>query len=585
MQLDRFGHSYDVVVVGAGAAGLRAALEACGSARTAVLSKVHPTRSLTGAAQAGINAALVGEGDSWEQHAYDTVLAGAFLVDQEAAALMCQAAPAAVRDLERFGLPFSRTADGFIRQRRLGAGPVRRAAVAGELTGHHILQTLYQQCLRAGVEFFDEFYALELLVAGGASEAPGAPVTGVVGYELASGELHAFAARSVVLATGGCGRIFGTTSNGHSATGDAMALALRSGIPLQDMEFFQFHPTGLHPLGIIVPEAARAEGAVLRNAAGEAFMERHSAAAKDLAQTDVVARAIAAEISEGRGNAPGGDHVVLDLTQLPRERWGSATATAAGLALTQLGIDAAETPLPVRPTAHYAMGGIGTTTGAHVLGPDELPVPGLYAAGEAACVSVHGANRLAANGLLEAIVFGQRAGAAAAANARETSDAITLPAGAGQAAEALIERLRDPSAAERSAPLRDALQRTMDANASVIRSEASLARAMDDIAALKERYGRVGASDPDRRYNTDLMEAVELGFLLDVAEVLVASAAARRESRGAHFRSDHPDRDDVGFLHHTTAHRPAAAGRPDAPLHLHARPVDLSRHQPAEREY
>jgi succinate dehydrogenase / fumarate reductase flavoprotein subunit len=579
MQLHRFGHSYDVVVVGAGAAGLRAALQAAGSVRTAVVSKVHPTRSLTGAAQAGINAALGSGGDSddtWAQHAYDTVEAGDFLVDQQAAELMCRSAPSAVRELENLGVPFSRTSDGFIRRRRLGAGPAERAAVAGELTGHHLLQTLYQQCLRAGVEFFDEFHVLDLLFAG--PGVPGAPVSGVVAYGLASGELHTFSARSVVLATGGCGRVFGATSNGHSATGDAMALVLRCGFPLQDMEFFQFHPTGLHPLGIIVSEAARVEGAVLRSASGESFMERYAPAARDLAPTDVISRAMANEIREGRGCGPGSDHVLLDLTQLPPERWGSATATAAGLASTQLGIDATTSPLPVRPTAHYAMGGIGTTVDAQVLGRDDLPVPGLYAAGEAACVSVHGANRLAANGLLEAIVFGQRAGATAAAHAREASPPGQPPT---PRAEALITQLRGSGGTERSAPIRAALQRTMDTHASVIRSEESLAQAADDIRVLKERYRHVAVSDPDRRYNTDLTEAVELGFLLDVADVIVASAASRRESRGAHFRSDYPARDDLGFLHHTIAHRPPG----DAPLELGTRLVDLSRHQPAERKY
>ncbi len=578
MQLPRYDHRYDVVVVGAGAAGLRAALEASAGARTAVLTKLHPTRSPTGAAQAGINAALGHAGeDSWEQHAFDTTSAGEYLVDQGAAEQMCRSAPEAVRALEKWGVPFSRTAEGLINQRSLSGGSARRAAVAGELTGHHLLQTLYQQCLRTGVEFFDEFYVLDLLFA---DDGPGAPIAGVVAYELATGALHVFSAPSVVLATGGHGRVFRTTSNGHSVTGDALALALRRGLPLQDMEFYQFHPTGLHGLGILLPEAARGEGGVLRAGAGEAFMERYGPAAKELSPTDVVARAIVSEIREGRGCAPGGDHVVLDLTHLPRQQWGSATATAADLALTQLGVDASVTPLPVSPTAHFAMGGVPTTPDAQVLARSGAAVPGLYAAGETACVSVHGANRLAANALLEAMVFGARAGAGAAAHARATPAPPELPGNPDAAADDLLARLRAPGGTERSAPIRADLQRTMDEHASVIRSEASLEQAAGDIRRLKERYQQLAVTDPGRRYNTDLMDAVELGFLLDVADVLVVSAAARRESRGAHFRADHPARDDIGFLHHTLAYR-----EQPGELRLSARPVDVSRYQPTERKY
>jgi succinate dehydrogenase / fumarate reductase flavoprotein subunit len=361
-----------------------------------------------------------------------------------------------------------------------------------------------------------------------------------------------------------------------------MALALRCGLPLQDMEFLQFHPTGLHRLGIVVPEAARGEGAVLRNAAGDSFMERYAPLARDLAPADIAARAIVTEIGEGRGNAPGGDHVVLDLTQLPTDRWGSAMATAAGLALTQLGIDAEVTPLPVYPTAHYAMGGIPTTADAEVLGRDGFAVPGLFAAGEVACVSVHGANRLPANALLEAVVFGKRAGAAAAARARATLGRAEPSVSADLTGSLLLEQLRNPEGSERSAPIRAQLQRTMDQHASVIRSEESLAQAAASVTELKKRYEHVAVTDQGRRFNTDLMEAVELGFLLDVADVMVASAAARRESRGAHFRADHPTRDDAGFLHHTLAYR---ASPTDDGFELGSRPVDVSHQPPTERSY
>jgi succinate dehydrogenase / fumarate reductase flavoprotein subunit len=584
MPLHRYDHRYDVVVVGAGGAGLRAALEASRTARTAVVSKLHPTRSATSAAQAGINAALGISGAlgnsgpvtaGWEQHALDTVTAGDHLVDQAAAELMCREAPDAVRELERLGVPFSRTADGLINQRPIGA--TRRAAVAGELTGHHVLQTLYAQCLRSGVEFFDEFYALDLLFADG-SAASGA--AGVVAYDLATGELHTFSAPAVILATGGCGRMFRTTSNGHAATGDALALALRSGFPLQDMEFFQFHPTGLYPLGILVSEAARAEGALLRGVNGEPFMERYAPAAKELAPTDIVARAIVSEIREGRGMGQSGDHVGLDLAHLTRERWGSAAATAADLALTQLGIEAAEAPIPVRPTAHYAMGGIPTTSGGHVLDRDELPVPGLYAAGEVACMSVHGANRLTANALVEAIVFGRRAGTEAAGHARAAGQPPEPAVEPTAPAAALLERLRNPSGSERAAPIRAALQHAMDEHASVIRSEDSLAQAAGQISRLKERYARVAVGDPGRSYNTDLTEAIELGFLLDAAEVLVAAAAQRRESRGAHFRADHPARDNALFLHHSLAHR-----SPTGDIRIETKAVDVSRFSATERKY
>jgi succinate dehydrogenase / fumarate reductase flavoprotein subunit len=589
-------HRYDVIIVGAGGAGMRAALEAGRHSRTAVITKLYPMRSHTGAAQGGMGAALANvEEDAWEWHAFDTVQAGDYLVDQDAAEVMCREAADAVLELERMGLAFDRAADGRIDQRHFGGhtrdhgqAPVRRSSHAGGGTGHLLLQTLYQQCTAAGVEFFNEFSALDLLLGDGAA-------AGVVAYELATGELHVFAAKAVILATGGFGRVFGTTSNAHTLTGDGLALAYRRGLPLEDMEFYQFHPTGLHPLGILLSETARGEGGVLRNAAGERFMERYAPAARELAPSDVIARAIDTELREGRGCGPGRDHIFLDVTHLPREQIDSKLPAIAEFARTYLGVEPCTEPIPVRPTAHYAMGGVPTTVRAEVLrdsdhGTDHI-VPGLYAAGEVACVSVHGANRLATNSLLDITVFGRRAGIEASAYAQQAAPARDLAPEAAGYAQDLLARLRnepfDGQAGERVAPIRAELQQTMDANASVHRTEATLKQAAEDILRLKERYQRVAITDHGLRYNTDLLEAVELGFLLDLAGVLVASAAARTESRGAHFREDFPRRDDGAFLRHSMAYRegPDAAASPAAQVRMDYKPVTVTRYQPMERTY
>ena len=585
-------HTYDVVIVGAGGAGMRAALESSSRVRTAVLTKLYPTRSHTGAAQGGMCAALANvEEDNWEWHTFDTVKGGDYLVDQDAAEIMAKEAIDAVLDLEKMGLPFNRTPDGRIDQRRFGGhtadhgkSPVRRACYAADRTGHMILQTLYQQCVKHGVEFYNEFYVLDLLLTTdllGEKPGDGEPVavTGVVAYELATGELHVFRAKSVVFATGGAGKIFKTTSNSHTLTGDGMALALRRGLPLEDMEFFQFHPTGLAGLGILLSEAARGEGAILRNSEGERFMERYAPTIKDLAPRDMVSRAMANEVREGRGCGPNKDYVLLDLTHLERAHIDAKLPDITEFARTYLGVEPYTEPVPVYPTAHYAMGGMPTTVLTQVLRNNTDIVSGLFAAGEVACVSVHGANRLGTNSLLDINVFGKRAGIAAAEHAAQV-ELLDLPAAPADAVMTQIETLRERVAGERVGELRSALQETMDADAQVFRTAETLTRALAVIRSLRERYANATVQDKGRRFNTDLLEAIELGFLLDLAEIVVVGALAREESRGGHFREDFPTRDDELFLRHTMAYRDAGLG-----VRLDYKPVTVTRYQPMERKY
>jgi succinate dehydrogenase / fumarate reductase flavoprotein subunit len=577
-------HTYDVVIVGAGGAGMRAALESSKRVRTAVLTKLYPTRSHTGAAQGGMCAALANvEEDNWEWHTFDTIKGGDYLVDQDAAEVMAKEAIDAVLDLERMGLPFNRTPDGRIDQRRFGGhtrnhgeAAVRRSCFAADRTGHMILQTLYQQCLKQQVAFFNEYYVLDLLMSEG-------PTAGVVAYELATGEIHVFAAKAVIFATGGFGKVFRTTSNAHTLTGDGMGIVWRHGLPLEDMEFFQFHPTGLAGLGVLLSEAARGEGGILRNNNGERFMERYAPTIKDLAPRDMVARAMANEVREGRGVGPEQAYVLLDLTHLPKEQIDAKLPDITEFARTYLGVEPYDEPIPVFPTAHYAMGGIPTNIDAEVLQNNTDIVPGLYAAGEVACVSVHGANRLGTNSLLDINVFGRRAGIAAAVFAA-TVRHMDLPDAPEAYVVSLVEGMRSNEGTERVARIRAELQATMDLNAQVYRTESSLKQAEVDIAGLKERYRHVAVMDKGRRFNTDLLEAIELGFLLDLAEVLVVSARARNESRGGHFREDYPSRDDVNFLRHTMAYRETdSAGR--LAIRLDYKPVVMTRYQPMERKY
>jgi len=581
-------HRYDVVIVGAGGAGMRAALESTKRAHTAVLTKLYPTRSHTGAAQGGMCAALANvEEDNWEWHTFDTIKGGDYLVDQDAAEVMCREAIDAVIDLEKMGLPFNRTPEGRIDQRRFGGhtrnhgeAAVRRACYAADRTGHMILQTLYQNCVKEGVEFYNEFYVLDLILV----ERDGRQETaGVVAYELATGAIHVFHAKAVIFATGGYGKVWKTTSNAHTLTGDGMAIAYRRGLPLEDMEFYQFHPTGLAGLGVLLTEGARGEGGILRNATGERFMERVAPTIKDLAPRDMVARAMVAEVREGRGAGPDKDYVYLDLTHLPKEQIEAKLPDITEFARTYLGVDPVTELVPVFPTAHYAMGGIPTNVETEVLGDNDTVVPGLYAAGEVACVSVHGANRLGTNSLLDINVFGRRAGIAAADFAN-THDFVPLPDDPQGYTIALVEGLRSGTGGERVAAIRRDLQQTMDLNAQVYRTEATLKQALTDIQELRRRYRHIAVQDKGARFNTDLLEAIELGFLLDLAEVTVVGALERTESRGGHAREDYPNRDDVNFMRHTMAYRIPGAGD-ESGVRVDYKPVTITRYQPMERKY
>jgi len=577
-------HKYDVVIVGAGGAGMRAALESGQRARTAVLTKLYPTRSHTGAAQGGMCAALANvEEDNWEWHTFDTVKGGDYLVDQDAAEIMAKEAIDAVLDLEKMGLPFNRTPEGRIDQRRFGGhtrnhgeAAVRRACYAADRTGHMILQTLYQNCIKHGIEFYNEFYVLDIIMNGG-------QCAGVVAFELATGELHVFQAKSVVFATGGFGKVFKTTSNAHTLTGDGMAITFRRGLPLEDMEFYQFHPTGLAGLGVLLTEGARGEGGILRNASGERFMERYAPTIKDLAPRDMVARAMVQEVREGRGAGPNKDYVYLDLTHLPAEQIEAKLPDITEFARTYLGVDPISELVPVFPTAHYAMGGIPTNIHTEALSNNNDVVPGLYAAGEVACVSVHGANRLGTNSLLDINVFGKRAGIRAAEYAVE-ADWVELPDEPAALVAEMVGYITDSTGGERVATLRRELQETMDYNAQVYRTEATLKQALTDVQQLRKRYRNISIQDKGKRFNTDLLEAIELGFLLDLAEVLVIGALARKESRGGHAREDYQSRDDVNFMRHTMAYREKDSdGR--SYIRLDYKPVTITNYQPMERKY
>ena len=569
---------------------MRAAIEAGPHLKTAVISKLFPTRSHTGAAQGGMAAALANvEEDSWEWHTFDTVKGGDYLVDQDAAEILAKESVQAVIDLENMGLPFNRTPDGKIDQRRFGGhtrdhgkAPVRRSCYAADRTGHMILQTLYQTCVKLGIEFFNEFYVLDLVMTEyNGEKRPSA----VVAFELATGDIHVFQGKSIVFATGGFGKIYKTTSNAHTLTGDGVGIIWRKGLPLEDMEFYQFHPTGLAGLGILLSEAARGEGGILRNASGERFMERYAPTIKDLAPRDMVARAMANEVREGRGAGPNKDYVLLDLTHLPPEVIDAKLPDITEFARTYLGVEPYTEPVPVFPTAHYAMGGIPTNIKTEVLSDNDTVVRGLFAAGECACVSVHGANRLGTNSLLDINVFGKRAGIYAVEYARE-ADFVPVPENAISEVEKMLAIARNSTGTEKVAVLRKELQDTMDKNAQVYRTEESLNEALEKIAELRSRYQNIQVQDRGKRFNTDLLEAIELGFLFDLSEVLVMTARERRESRGGHFREDYETRNDEKFMVHSMAYKlDKTPAKPGEDIRVDWKPVTVTNYPAMERKY
>ena len=574
-------HTFDTIMVGAGGAGRGAAIAVAGHGRTAVISKLYPTRSHTGAAQGGMCAALANvEEDSWEWHAFDTVKGSDYLADQPAVEIMCREAVDAVIELENFGLPFNRTPEGRIDQRRFGGhtrnhgeAAVQRACYAADRTGHMILQTLYQQCVKRDVQFFNEYHVLDVLMSEGRA-------AGVVAYELATGALHVFHAKAVVFATGGFGKVFKVSSNAHTLTGDGPGSLYRRGIPLEDMEMFQFHPTGIYRIGILLSEAARGEGAILRNDSGERFMERYAPTIKDLAPRDMVSRAIYLEIREGRGIG-GKDYVHLDLTHLPPEQIDAKLPDITDFVRTYQGLEPKTELIPIQPTAHYAMGGIPTNVHAEVVtGEGSEVVPGLFAAGECACVSVHGANRLGTNSLLDIVVFGRRAGVSANAFVAR-NDLAPLPDDPEAHVRELLSGVKERRDGEPVAAIRAELQEDMMAQAGVFRTHELLSSMQKKLGELHERYERVTVDDHGDVWNTDLMEAVELGFLLDMADCLVAAALNRTESRGGHAREDFPDRDDVNWLKHSLAYKPASGWVPD----LEYKAVQLGTYEPKERKY
>ncbi|UCF04335.1 MAG: succinate dehydrogenase flavoprotein subunit [bacterium] len=574
-------HRHDVVIVGAGLAGLRAAVEASEEYDVAVISKVFPTRSHSGGAQGGIAASLSNEEeDHLEWHMFDTVKGSDYLGDQDAIEILVKEAPVVVREFEHFGAPFSRTPEGRIAQRKFGGhtkdfgrgGPVLRACYAADRTGHVLLHTLYEVCIRNGVRFYPEFYALSLIIRDNICR-------GIVGWDVINGGIHVFHAKAVMFGTGGYGRVYKITSNALSGTGDGLSLVLRAGLPLEDMEFVQFHPTGLYQQGILVSEAARGEGGYIINDTGERFMERYAPEKMELAPRDLVSRSEQTEINEGRGIG-GKDYVHLDLRHLGSEKIMKQLPQIHELAWKFLHVDCIKEPIPIQPTAHYSMGGIPVDKDCQVFadGKKEM-VQGFYAAGECACVSVHGANRLGTNSLLEASLFGRRAGKAIRRFLGVQREFPDLPPDAASSAIEEVERLLSSSGTERVSSIRETLQEKMSLECGIFREADQLQRLKKELRTLEERFRNIKIDDRSKRFNVDLLEALELGHMLDFTEIIVEGALNRKESRGAHYRTDFPKRNDGDWLKHTLA------WKKDGEIIFDYKPVVITRFQPKERTY
>ena len=572
-------HEHEVIIVGAGIAGLYAALETSRVLDTAVLSKVYPTRSHSISAQGGTAAPLGNmEEDSWEWHLYDTVRGADYLGDQDAQEILCREAVEVAYELEHMGCPFSRNEQGKMAQREFGGhysnfgkGPIRRACYAADRTGHAMLHTLFEQCIKHDVRFYSEFFLLNLLIENQA-------VSGVVAWDMRNGGFHVFHGKAIMFATGGYARAWKVNTNALSNTGDGMAVVLQAGLPLEDMEFVQFHPTGLYPSGVLVTEGARGEGGYLINNEGKRFMEKY-AAKMELAPRDVVSRSIQTEINEGRGIG-GKDYVYLDLRHLGRAAILEKLPQIHELILKFTGIDAVTEMVPILPTAHYAMGGIPTDVhGRVVMDSKNTPVTGFYAAGECACVSVHGANRLGCNSTMDCAVFGRRTGRAMKRFIQEGAEKLPLPKEGIERAKAKIDGLLSAKGSEKPVAIRDELQGSMMENCGIFREEKGLRKQLEIIQAMQERFKHIEIGYKGKRLNTELLEAIELGNMLDFVETIVASGLARTESRGAHSRRDFPKRDDANWLKHTLA------WKTDTGIRLDYKPVVITRYKPEERKF